>query len=421
MVRTPSISDRCAELVHIMLYAIAPEANPGEISTISERELEQCVEVTAIALCWHLAATGDSIRAGRVIKDLMNETLGLAVGVEAAGIATKRGITLSEALQEMAESVGLTQAEERGDWNQRSAEKKTQHAQHQTDGTTPIEAFPLLSGNANQNDPYPRRLPPLVVPPGTLRHRCERVAQLIGSIDNETKRGVMSAIDNKEIEERARACHLMLCWSLGAISMTNSALRHQLEGRWMKAIPDLVALTIAVGNAENERITVMEALRQLRKEPTVFHLETEGGTCVWWLDADGRTQMSGPRAAEEVMNELIRANDFLLAASNAIGVNVNTVSPDALDQLASEHHSELAQLVADGSAFDVSRGEYQAFIEHYGNLSDRELAQGTSQFVVAGDVRLDEVAIAARRSFLIRAHMMRAKIEERERRRIVLN
>ena len=49
------------------------------------------------------------------------------------------------------------------------------------------------------------------------------------------------------------------------------------------------------------------------------------------------------------MKGMARASDFLRAASDAIGVNVNTVSPDVLDRLLSEHHLELARLVTDGS------------------------------------------------------------------------
>jgi hypothetical protein len=58
MVSTPSMSDHCGELADIVLHTIAPEAPPGQISTISDREIEECIEVSAIALCWHLVGRG---------------------------------------------------------------------------------------------------------------------------------------------------------------------------------------------------------------------------------------------------------------------------------------------------------------------------------------------------------------------------
>jgi hypothetical protein len=415
MVSTASISGHCGELVDIVLHSIAPEALPGQISRISDREIEECIEVSAIALCWHLAAMADPIRRDRFMHELPNETLGLAVCVEAAGIAAQKGITLHEALQEISDSIGLSQAEERADWNQQPAEGIAPgNRQHQTDRTT--------GNGAHEGCSRPGRLPPLILPSWTLRSCRELVVRLIRGIDPEAVPADVTAISDEEIEERARACHLVLCWLLGALSMRNSTRRHQLEGRWLKEIPDLVALTIAVGNAENGETTVMKALKELREERTVFDVKIGGTTCVWWQDADGHTQMSGPKDAEEVMKGMARANNFLLAASNAIGVNVNTLSADVLDQLLSEHHLELAQLVADGSSFDVSRAEYKAFVKRFGNLSDREfVAQLVFPCVEAAHYTLDEKARGVRRSFLIRAHMMKAKIEERERRKIVLN
>jgi hypothetical protein len=230
----------------------------------------------------------------------------------------------------------------------------------------------------------------------------------------------VTAISDEEIEERARACHLVLCWLLGALSMRNSTRRHQLEGRWLKVVPDLVALTIAVANAENGETTVIQAIREIQGEPIVFEVELlEGKTCVWWQDADGYTQTSGPKDAEEVMKGMSRASDFLRAASDAMGVNVNTVSPDVLDRLLSEHHLELARLVADGSSLDVSRAEYKMFVKRFGNLSDREFAEHFPQ--MATNLTLEQKAWPMRRSYLIRVHMMKAKIEERGRRKLILH
>jgi hypothetical protein len=416
MVSTPSMSDHCGELADIVLHTIAPEALPGQISTISDRKIEECIEVSAIALCWHLAAMADPIRRGQFMQKLPNETLGLGVCVEAAGIAVQKGITWDEALREIHDSIGLSQAEEPSNLNQQQAEDKTRGTgRRQTGGTSPIEGIPPLTVSACQTNTKQLPLPRLVAPPGTLKRCCERVVDVLGSIDAEATPGSIATIPDEEIEERARACHLTLCWLLGALSMTR---RHQLEEWWLKVVPDLVDLTMAVGNAET---TVMKALRELRPDPTVFDVEIGGTTCVWWQDADGHTQISGPRDAEEVMKGMVRASDFLLAASNAIGVNVNTLSPDTLEQLLSEHHLELAQLVADGSQFDVSRAEYDAFVERFDNLSDRKMAQLISQCPQAANLTLDQKARSGRRSYLIRAQMMKAKIEERERRKIVLN
>jgi hypothetical protein len=414
VVRMPSMSDRCGELADIVLHTIAPEALPGQISTISDREIEELIEVGAIALCWHLAAMVDPNRRERFMQELPNETLGLAVGVEAAGIAVQKGITWHEALQEIHDSIGLSQAEERTDRNQQPAKDKTPgRRQLQTDRTT--------GNGAHQGSSRSDRLPSLVFPSWTLRSCRELVVRLVRGIDPEAVLADVTAISDEEIEERGRACHLVLCWLLGALSMRNSTRRHQLEERWLKEVPDLVALTIAVGKAENGA-TVIQAIREIRGEPIVFEVELEGKTCVWWQDADGYTQTSGPKDAKEVMKGMARANNFLLAASNAIGVNVNTLSPDTLDQLLSEHHLELAQLVPDGSSFDVSRAEYKAFVKRFGNLSDREfVAQLVSPCAEAAHYTLDEKARGMRRSFLIRAHMMKSKIEERERRKIVLN
>ena len=408
------MSDHCGELADIVLHTIAPEALPGQISTISDLEIEECIEVSAIALCWHLAAMADPIRRDRFMHKLPNETLGLAVCVEAAGIAVQKGITLDEALQEIHDSIGLSQAEEPSDLNQQQAENKTQgRRQHQTDRTT-------IGNGTHQGCSRSGRLPPLVLPPSTLRSCRELVVRLIRGVDAEAVPANVTTISDEEIEERARACHLVLCWLLGALSMRNSTRRHQLEGRWLKVVPDLVALTIAVANAENGETTVIQAIREIRGEPIVFEVELlEGKTCVWWQDADGYTQTSGPKDAEEVMKGMARASDFLRAASDAMGVNVNTVSPDVLDRLLSEHHLELARLVADGSSLDVSRAEYKMFVKRFGNLSDREFAEHFPQ--MATNLTLEQKAWPMQRSYLIRVHMMKAKIEERERRKLILH
>jgi hypothetical protein len=175
---------------------------------------------------------------------------------------------------------------------------------------------------------------------------------------------------------------------------------------------------MAIFNAENLGTAVSETLKGIGEELTVFGGKIGGELCVWWQDANGRTQVSGPKDAD-VMRRMRRASDFLLDASNAIGVNVNTVSPDVLDRLLSEHHLELARIVADGSSLDVSRAEYKIYVKRFGSLSDREFAEQFPQ--MATNLTLEQKAWPIRRSYLIRAHMMKAKIEERERRKFTLH
>lgn len=118
------------------------------------------------------------------------------------------------------------------------------------------------------------------------------------------------------------------------------------------------------------------------------------------------------------MNEIIRASDFLRSISYAIGVNVNNLEPNSLDGLLSEHHTELAQLVDDGSSFDVSQEEYEEFVEKYINVSNRELtkfAARTINVYAYPPNDIERMKTGIKRSVLIRAHMMKAKIEERER------
>lgn len=85
---------------------------------------------------------GDPIRRDRFVQELLNETLGRAVCVEAAGIATEKEITLEEALQEIREGIGLSRAEESSDWDRQPAEDRTKgRRQHQTDEPTAIRAI----------------------------------------------------------------------------------------------------------------------------------------------------------------------------------------------------------------------------------------------------------------------------------------
>ena len=59
------------------------------------------------------------------------------------------------------------------------------------------------------------------------------------------------------------------------------------------------------------------------------------------------------------------------------------------------------------------------FVKRFGNLNDREFAEHFPQ--MATNLTLEQKALAVQQSYLIRVHMMKAKIEEREQRKIVLN
>jgi len=163
-------------------------------------------------------------------------------------------------------------------------------------------------------------------------------------------------------------------------------------------------------------------------------MQIAGRTCFEWVDSEGNARISGPKEVQDVMNEWIRATDFLRSASNAIGQDVNLLSPSDLDGILSKHHTELAQLVADGSEFDVSQEELEEFIERFGEVGEfvqEAIDQSGDDAKLSllemfrhfdnSEFRLDKIAEAVRRSFLIRRDMMEAKIEDRERRKRCLH
>ena len=392
-------------LTENILDSIAPSAQRGHLS---DREIEDGVEVSAIALCWHLAAKGARATGDRYGEGLMRETFGLMVAIEAAGITLKKGITVREALNEMAES--------------ETSNRQHQTAEPETPGkTTATMTIQRQENPADQTDSQARRLPPLVMPAFMSKRHCELAAHLLRSIDAGTEPGHMSKISDAELEERARACHLALCWFL--VALDNPARRDEIATQWLKEAPKLVCLTVAVGVADNEGITVPEAIKGLRGKAKMYEIQVQGRTCAWWLDANGKTRMSGPKEVQDEMDQLIRAHDFLGAVSHAIGANVNALDRDSLDAVLSQHHTELAQLVADDSEFDVSPEEYEMFVEKYSALADRELTHmitvgGNSPAVSPNEMESSKARLSC--SFIIRDHLMKAKMEERERRRIRL-
>jgi hypothetical protein len=274
----------------------------------------------------------------------------------------------------------------------------------------------------------PRRVPQLVMPPDTLKRLCELLAHALKKCDPETTPGQILTISDEDIAERARACHLAMCWLLGAL-YEDPAAGYPLARYWEEEVPKLVDATMAVSIAERKGIPVPEAIREIRREVIGYEIQIAGRTCFEWVDAEGNARMSGPEELQDVMKELIRGADFLRSASNAIGQDVNLLKPDALDGVLRKHHVELAQLVADGSEFDVSQEGYEEFVDRFGEVGeflqevidrsgdDEKIPLESFRYFDNSEIRLDKISEAEQRSVLIRRHMMEAKIEDRERRK----
>jgi hypothetical protein len=464
LVRLPSTSDRCCELAESFLVSVAHQLQRGCRSTITDREIEEYVEVSAIAFSWYLATLHDAIKRDELIEELSNYTSAVVVAVEAAGIAMERGVTFDLALHIIGErqrARATASSAKKG--TQKSAKRalagkrsKTSSASSRKGrelmkrGLRDMPSCPVGSRNPKQrpadistrdvgdrttatvqDEPQPRRVPQLVMPPYTLKRLCQLVAHALKTSDPETAPGQILTISDEDIAERARACHLAMCWFLGALCEDPAAC-DPVECHWEKEVPKLVDATIAVSIAEQKGITVPEAIKEIRREAIGYEMQIAGKTCFWWVDAEGNARISGPKEVQDVMNEWIRARDFLRSASHAIGQDVNLLSPGDLDGILSKHHTELAQLVADGGECDVSKEALEEFIERFGEVGefvqeainqlgdDAKLSLEMFRHFDNSEI-LDKIAEAERRSFLIRRHMMEAKIEDRERRKRCLH
>jgi hypothetical protein len=60
---------------------------------------------------------------------------------------------------------------------------------------------------------------------------------------------LISAISDGEIDERARACHLVMCWFLGALSTSDKG--DQIALRWVEEVPRLVHVMSAASHSIN--------------------------------------------------------------------------------------------------------------------------------------------------------------------------
>jgi hypothetical protein len=131
----------------------------------------------------------------------------------------------------------------------------------------------------------------------------------------------------------------------------------------------------------------------------VFELHEDRRTLV--INGGSRpTTMVSSTYKDPQMRESEKTHNRLQSVSNAVGIDLNTVDPDALDQVLAENHAHSVELVPDGSVLDVSLEEYQSRIIEIDQLVDEF---GTNAHEKA----------ALQRSGLIRKHMMAAKIEDR--------
>jgi hypothetical protein len=91
LVRPPATSDRCCELAEGFLGSIEHQLLLCHRLSITDQEIEDYVEVSAIALSRYLASLEDAIKRDELIEELSNYTSTVVVAVEAAGIAMERG------------------------------------------------------------------------------------------------------------------------------------------------------------------------------------------------------------------------------------------------------------------------------------------------------------------------------------------
>jgi hypothetical protein len=263
--------------------------------------------------------------------------------------------------------------------------------------------------------------------PRQSKHCCRATAHLLRELGPDIKPEQMSIISDEELEECARACHFAMCWFVGILN-DDPTRRHPLELQLLAEIPDMVRATAAVAIAKEEGILVLEALRRIDAAPHSYEDSLAGRTCFIWFDADGNTRVSGPEGIREEMDDYIRGVDILRTIRDVIGDDFRDLDLDVLDGRLSEVHRELAQLVLDDSRYDVSEETYNAFMKTTATLSEEQLKRNFDERVRAGSVEdwpaeLDkaELGKALRRAILIRLHMMKAKIEERKRRRLILH
>ena len=107
LVQSSRTSQRCREFVENILRSIVPKAQPGRVSAISDQEIEACIDITAVALCWHFSALNNQTRRDEFLEELMNQTFSMVCAIEAGGLALKKSITIGQALSEITDITQL--------------------------------------------------------------------------------------------------------------------------------------------------------------------------------------------------------------------------------------------------------------------------------------------------------------------------
>jgi hypothetical protein len=227
LVIPPETSDRRYAFVERIIQLTSPDVVPGHRSTMSDQEIEECITVTAIALCWHFSSLRDLVKRDKLLKTFPVYTFGLMSATEAARDATKNGTTITEELRKMSRQLGV--AEEGLNCSERS---EFAGAVFKPDGN---------------DDGYPRRLPRLGIPVWASTNSQKLVVHLFDEIDSDTKPGFVSSISEREIVERAGACHIAMCWYLGALRTSNKS--DQIALRWVEEVPTLVRAMAADPNS----------------------------------------------------------------------------------------------------------------------------------------------------------------------------
>src|SRR4029077_13882543 len=123
--------------------------------------------------------------------------------------------------------------------------------------------------------------------------------------------------------------------------------------------------------------------------------------------------VSGPNEAQSLHNSAMNHNDFLRTVSDVIGDDVNTLEPDALDELLSQRHTELARRF--GHQTHLRQDELRAVVERYEVANEEEFGPVIDTMEQLSGYPRDELVKATRRSVLIRLHIARAASEERSR------
>jgi hypothetical protein len=419
LVQTPEMNERTMKTTCKIVEKLLPTAQPGRLSTTTNNEIENGIDVCAFALCWYVAAFRDSFRRDLLMKNFLEKVFSLVCATEAAGISITEGIDIREAFRRVAERRGIENvkgaASAKRDGQASSAVKRPRNRRFRLRSRGEQTAQQREANPVTKEETRSQRLPPLVIWPSIPKRCAKQVAQLLSDIDGETTPGRLSTTSDESIEELARASRLALCWFLGSHGDMSKA--DQIALRWAEDLPRLVGLTCAIARAEQTGVTVRQALGTMDVSAKCEDI-LGGETCICWLDEAGNTRISGPKEVQTEMDQAARAHDFLQNVSDVIGTDVNTVDPDVLDGILRHHHQELTELVADGCDFDVSEHEFQARKQSYYS-DDGVISQMAMRAADWNVDRAKKLKPAIQRSILIRLHMMEAKIEKR--RRIRLN